>query len=160
MTVTAFFIQDTWKASSRLTVNLGLRYGPPSLYTNVTGNMMNWYPNLNEIVVLKSTYRPGLFPGLPIVEGSTLRLNPPFTGAEIFEPAAGKTPTLTFDNRSRLGKERFPVAPPSTLPACYRYPINLNDPPPSPGPVQPNPPYQPLRINHRVRFSTGRTARP
>lgn len=71
-----FFFQDDWKATPRLTLNMGLRYDLPTLYQNTQGNMANWYPNLNELVVLKGQGQPGLFPTLPIVAGSSLGLGP------------------------------------------------------------------------------------
>lgn len=69
------YFQDSWKATPRLTLNMGLRDDFPTLYQNITGNMANWYPNLNQLVVLKGQYNPSLFPTLPIVNGSSLGLN-------------------------------------------------------------------------------------
>ncbi len=71
-----FFLTDDWKPTSRLTVNMGLRYDLPTLYQNVTGNMSNFYPNLDALVVLKGQGRPDLFPGVPIISGSSVGLNP------------------------------------------------------------------------------------
>jgi hypothetical protein len=71
-----FYVQDDWKATSRLTLNIGLRYDLPTLYQNITGNMANWYPDLNKIVVLKGRYNSSLYPGVPIVEGSSVGLGP------------------------------------------------------------------------------------
>jgi hypothetical protein len=71
-----FFFQDDWKATPRLTLNMGLRYDLPTLYQNTQGNMANWYPNLNEVVLLKGQGQPALFPSLPIVAGSHLGLGP------------------------------------------------------------------------------------
>jgi hypothetical protein len=69
------YFQDSWKATPRLTLNMGVRDDIPTLYQNITGNMANWYPN-NQIVVLKGQYNPSLFPTLPIVNGSSVGLNP------------------------------------------------------------------------------------
>lgn len=70
-----FFVTDNWRATSKLTLNLGLRYDLDTLYQNSPGNMSNFYPNLDELVVLKGTGRPDLFPGIPIVSGSSAGLN-------------------------------------------------------------------------------------
>ena len=70
-----FFITDDWKATSKLTLNLGLRYDVDTLYQNTKGNMANFYPNLDELVVLKGTGVPDLFPGIPMVSGSSVGLN-------------------------------------------------------------------------------------
>ncbi len=70
-----FFITDDWKPTSKLTLNMGLRYDLPTLYQNSPGNMSNFYPNLDELAVLKGTGRPDLFSGIPIVSGSSVGLN-------------------------------------------------------------------------------------
>lgn len=70
-----FFLTDDWKATPKLTVNMGLRYDLPTLYQNSPGNMSNFYPNLDALVVLKGQGRPDLFPGVPIVSGSSIGLN-------------------------------------------------------------------------------------
>jgi hypothetical protein len=172
-----FFAQDTWRLTPRLTLNFGLRYDLPTLYQNTQGNMSNWYPNLNEVVVLKGTGQPQSFPGLPIVDGSSVHLgpdnyigtdrtqfaprfgliylpfntsrfvvrggyglyyqmipwafgsyetavNPPFTGEESFEPLAGPTPTLTFDNAFPTGQGGIPSGIEiSAYPTHYKYPM-------------------------------------
>lgn len=172
-----FYVQDSWRLTNKLTFNYGLRYDLPTLYQNTTGNMANWYPDLNEIVTLKGTGNTDLFPGLPIVSGSSLQLgpsnyigtnktqfaprigfiyapfggdrliaragyglyyqkipwpygsyeiavNPPFTGTEFYEPAAGSTPTLTFDNAfpSSLGGISSGVTV-NAYPRDYKYPM-------------------------------------
>ncbi len=70
-----FFITDDYKVTSKLTMNLGLRYDLDTLYQNSPGTMSNFYPNLDELVTLKGTGRPDLFPGVPIVSGSSVGLN-------------------------------------------------------------------------------------
>lgn len=81
-----FWVQDTWKATRRLTVNLGLRYDYQTQQENVGsigGGMANWYPDLNEDILLKNTTTQSasqlaawLAAGYPIVNGSNLGLNP------------------------------------------------------------------------------------
>jgi hypothetical protein len=155
------FVQDGWRITPKLTLNYGLRYDLPTIYQNEKGGMANWYPNLNSIVVLKGTYNPGGYPGLPIVPGSlagygsgnylinrhtqfaprfgfiyrplgsplvivrggyglyfesmpwkfgsfNLGANPPFSGSQAFEPAAGSTPSLFFDAAFPQGSANTP----------------------------------------------------
>jgi len=70
-----FFVTDDWKPTPKLTLNMGLRYDLPTLYQNSPGNMSNFYPNLNALVILKGQGRPDLFPGVPILSGSSVGLN-------------------------------------------------------------------------------------
>ncbi|HEY3457490.1 MAG TPA: TonB-dependent receptor [Bryobacteraceae bacterium] len=70
-----FFLQDDWRISSRLTMNVGLRYDLPTLYVNSKGDMVNWYQNLNALVILLSRSNAGAYPGLPIVSGQSIGLN-------------------------------------------------------------------------------------
>ena len=69
------FITDDWRVTPKLTLNLGLRYDLNTLYQNSPGNMANFYPSLDELVVLKGSGRPDLFPGIPMVSGSSVGLN-------------------------------------------------------------------------------------
>ncbi len=78
-----FFITDDWKPTSKLTVNMGLRYDLDTLYQNSPGNMANFYPNLDELVTLQGTGRPDLFSGIPIVTGQALVLTPATTSEPI-----------------------------------------------------------------------------
>jgi hypothetical protein len=71
-----FFITDDWKIKPNFTLNMGLRYDLPTLYQNNPGNMSNFYPNLDALVVLKGAGRPDLFPGIPMIQGSQVGLNP------------------------------------------------------------------------------------
>jgi hypothetical protein len=224
--------------------------------------MTNWYPNKNQLVVVKGTYDPSLWGTLPIVKGSDVGINtgnyvqsdsrqvtprvglaysplannrlvlrggygiyytpmpnafgpswegvgnPPFAGAFSFEPEAGTTPTLTFPNPFPSGTGAIPlsgiglgasqqkyklpeshewnltaesqISAHTAVRASYLgnetehmyYPMNINDPVPAAGPVQPRRPYQPwagisyfnggdtssfnqLQLSLQRRFSTG-----
>jgi hypothetical protein len=58
----AFFVQDSWRATPKLTVNLGLRYGYSAPWTEVNGKLSNLAPNGSLLVVgepgLDRFYRP------------------------------------------------------------------------------------------------------
>lgn len=86
------FIQDSWKKTSRLTINMGVRYDVATLFENTVGNMANYYPNLNEVVILKGQDT-GLFPSLPIVSGSSVGIN---TGTYIGNDLNRISPRIGF----------------------------------------------------------------
>ena len=58
----AFFVQDSWRATPKLTVNLGVRYGYSAPWTEVNGKLSNLAPNGSLLVVgepgLDRFYRP------------------------------------------------------------------------------------------------------
>src|SRR6266566_4573918 len=64
----ALFAQDDWTVSSKLTLNLGLRWTHEGIFSNGfgDGNLANFSPSTGKVVVLKRTPNP-LFAGLPIV---------------------------------------------------------------------------------------------
>ena len=71
------YIQDDWQVSSRLTVNAGVRYEYQGLFQNSYGDVSNFYPALNALVVINgmSDADPRLLAMLPIVDGSKVGLN-------------------------------------------------------------------------------------
>jgi hypothetical protein len=58
------YAQDTWKASSRVTVNYGLRYEVPSPYTEIHNYQNLWIPG-RQSVVFPSAPTGLLYPGDP-----------------------------------------------------------------------------------------------
>ena len=102
----ALFVQDDWTISSKLTLNLGLRWQYQGPFTNGfgDGNLANFDPSTGKIVVLKGTPN-SLFAGLPIVSGQSMGLdssNYMFRHWRQFEPRIG------FAYRP-LGTSRFVV---------------------------------------------------
>jgi hypothetical protein len=77
------YVQDTYKATSRLTLNLGLRYDLPSPYTEIKNRQTLWVPGR------QSTVFPGAPPGLlyPGDKGVPAGLIPTFKKA--FAPRVG-----------------------------------------------------------------------
>ena len=62
----AAFAQDDWKASSQLTLNLGLRYEYLGLF-GLDRPASNFYPELRALVILQGQSDPRLAQGLPIL---------------------------------------------------------------------------------------------
>lgn len=99
------FIQDSWKATPRFTLNAGVRYDLSTLFENThASNMANFYPDLNEMVIIKGENN-GLFPSLPIVNGSSVGIN---TSNYIGNDLGRIGPRIGFAY-SALGRDRLVV---------------------------------------------------
>ena len=68
----AAYLQDDWTVASNLTLNLGIRYEYAGLIQNARGDMANFSPDLNQVVVIDGTPDPRLLSVLPIVMGSEI----------------------------------------------------------------------------------------
>jgi outer membrane receptor protein involved in Fe transport len=101
----AAYIQDDWLVLPKLTLNLGLRYEYASPLRNARGDMSNFYPELNQIVVLSGTPDPRLMEMLPVVLGSEVGLD---ASSYINKDRNNFGPRLGFAYRP-LGSSRFVV---------------------------------------------------
>jgi hypothetical protein len=70
----AAYLQDDWTVSSRLTLNLGVRYEYQGIFDNTLGEIANFDPALGKIVVIGGTPDPA-FAALPQVTGQSLGLD-------------------------------------------------------------------------------------
>ncbi len=66
------FIQDDWQVTSKLTLNVGVRYEFATPFDNSSGDIANWDATLNRVVVVKGMANADRrLLGLPVVDGST-----------------------------------------------------------------------------------------
>ncbi len=93
------FIQDDWRATQRLTLNLGLRYDMQHIDDSPYGNNALYVPDLKKIVIFGSNYPPANSPQ-PVIPG--------FLSLPIVFASAVNLPSSLFDY---LGQPDKNVAP-------------------------------------------------
>jgi hypothetical protein len=99
----AVFFQDDWTFSSKLTLNLGLRWEYEGPFQNGKGNLANFYPGIG-LVVLAGTPNP-VFSSLPYVGGASVHLD---TGNYMNKDLHNFAPRIGFAYRP-FGTSHFVV---------------------------------------------------
>lgn len=68
----AAYVQDDWRATHRLTLNLGLRWDGIPHTAEINGQMANWYPNLWNASGAAAAFAPGSGVGFANANGSQI----------------------------------------------------------------------------------------
>jgi len=87
------YVQDDWRATRRLTLNLGLRWDGIPHTAEVNGQMSNFYPNLWNASGAAAAF--GVVNGLPTIGGTGFALS---NGTEICSGVGIPTPVCTGAN--------------------------------------------------------------
>jgi hypothetical protein len=66
------YFQDDWRATRRLTLNLGLRWDGIPHTAEINGQMANWYPNLWNAAGATAAFAPGSGMGFANANGTTI----------------------------------------------------------------------------------------
>ncbi len=87
------YVQDDWRATRRLTLNLGLRWDGIPHTAEVNGQMSNFYPNLWDASGAATAF--GVVNGVPTIGGTGFALS---NGTEICSGVGIPTPVCTGAN--------------------------------------------------------------
>jgi len=88
------YIQDNWKVSSRLTVDLGLRMTHQQPQYDQFQQMSNFFPEKFSLAAAPMLYVPGCTGGATTCTGNALNAKDPRTGAIITAPGAANSQAL------------------------------------------------------------------
>ena len=69
------YVRDTWNATPKLTVEMGLRYDKLFPFQMSRGGLATFNPDLKALVVIRGTPSPEIAASYPIIQGSTINYN-------------------------------------------------------------------------------------
>jgi hypothetical protein len=117
----AYFIQDDWRITSRVTLNLGLRYEFSTVVSDSQGRMTNFVPNVGVLQVGHGISRPYQSNGANFAPRLGVAWDPTGSGKTVVRAGAGITYALinweaflAFNNT--LGIANNPTAPSTGVP--------------------------------------------